>query len=126
MFTLSPTRPLRLTFIFSSKSIVVVLRLRTGSDGLSMLFIVAPNFSSAVPCVLMRTPPGPNIFSAGPRSKCISVKSNFSLPLAWYISSFFLRKNWFIMRRSLHLRYSSCVIINGALMYESDIFEPMM
>ena len=56
----------------------------------------------------------------------MSVKSNFSLPFAWYISSFFLRKNWFIMRRSLHLRYSSCVIMNGALMYESDIFEPMM
>ncbi len=30
-------------------------------------------------------------FLAGPRSKCISVKSNFSLPLAWYISSFFFR-----------------------------------
>ena len=74
----------------------------------------------------MRTPPGPKIFSAGPRSKCISVKSNFSLPLAWYISSFFLRKKSCISLRSLHFIYSCAVIITGALMYVSDILEPMI
>ena len=103
---------------------VVVLRLRIGNEGLSMLFIVAPNLSSAVPCVFMRTPPGPNIFSAGPRSKCISEKSNFSLPFALYISSFLSRKNLLNAFFSLHLRYSSGVIIIGAFMYESPIFEP--
>ena len=64
--------------IFSSKSKLVVLRLRMGSEGLSMFFIVAPNFSSAVPCVFTLTPPGPKIFSAGPKSKCISVNENLS------------------------------------------------
>ena len=114
---MSPTLPFTLRFTFSSKSIVVVLRLRTGSEGLSMFFIVAPNFSSAVPCVLMRTPPGPKIFSAGPRSKCMSVKSNFSLPLAWYISSFFERKNLRICCVVLQFRYSCGVIMMGAAIH---------
>ena len=70
---------------------LVVLRLRTGSDGLSMFFIVAPNFSSAVPWVLTRTPPLPKIFSAGPKSKCMSVNENFSLPCVLTASSFLER-----------------------------------
>ena len=61
------------------------------NEGLSMFFMFPPNFSSAVPCVLIRTPPGPKIFSAGPKEKCISVKSNFSLPFFWSIS-------WFLER----------------------------
>ena len=92
MFTLSPTLPVTLMLIFSSKSMVVVFRLRMGSDGLSIFLNVAPNFSSAVPCVLMRTPPGPKIFSAGPRSKCMSAKSNFSFPLLSKISLFLALK----------------------------------
>ena len=91
ILTLSPTLPVTLTLIFSSKLMVVVLRFRIGSEGLSIFLRVAPNFSSAVPRVVMRTPPGPKIFSAGPRSKCISVKSNFSLPFASNISEFFWR-----------------------------------
>ena len=114
MFTLSPTRPFTLRFIFSSKSIVVVLRLRMGSEGLSMLLNVAPNFSSAVPCVLMRTPPGPKIFSAGPRLKCMSEKSNFSLPWALYTSSFLERKYALRACFSLQRRYSAGVIMMGA------------
>ncbi len=113
MFTLSPTLPFTLRFIFSSKFIVVVLRLRIGSDGLSISFIVAPSFSSAVPCVLMRTPPGPKIFSAGPRLKCMSENENFSFPLAFTISSFLSRKKRFISCLSLHLRYSSGVMMIG-------------
>ena len=103
-----------------------VLRLRSGSDGLSMFFSVAPSFSSAVPCVFTRTPPGPNIFSAGPRSKCMSAKLNFSLPLFATFSASFLRKNSCTSRRSLHCRYSSGVIRMGVFRYESPIFEPMM
>ncbi|CUQ64008.1 Uncharacterised protein [Segatella copri] len=57
-----------------------------------MLFLLIPNLSSAEPCVFTLMPPGPKIFSAGPKSKCISEKSNFSLPFAWKISSFCLRK----------------------------------
>ncbi len=84
--------PVTLRFIFSSKSMLIVLRLRIGSEGLSTLFRVAPSFSSAVPKVRTRMPPGPKIFSAGPRLKCMSVKSNFSLPFFWNISEFFSRK----------------------------------
>ena len=125
MFTLSPTLPLTFRFTFSSKSKAVVLRLRMGSEGLSMFFIVAPSFSSAVPCVLMRTPPGPKIFSAGPRSKCMSENENLSLSCVLYASVFFERKNCSRWRRSVHRMYSSGVIRMGAFRYESPSFEPM-
>ena len=93
MLILSHTLPLMLRLIFSSKSKPKVLRLRCGSVGLSMLFWLKPNFSSAVPCVRICTPPGPKIFSAGPRSKCMSEKSNFSfLPSFSNSSSFRARK----------------------------------
>ena len=113
MFTLSPTLPFTLRFIFSSKFIIVVLRFLIGSDGLSISFIVAPSFSSAVPCVFILTPPGPKIFSAGPRSKCMSEKENFSFPFSFTISSFLLRKKAFISCLSLHFLYSAGVIISG-------------
>ena len=125
MFTLSPTLPVTFRLIFSSKSTALVLRLRSGSDGLSMFFSVAPSFSSAVPCVLMRTPPGPKIFSAGPRSKCISANENFSFPLLATFSASLLRKKRRSSLRSLHARYSSGVISTGAFRYESPIFEPI-
>ena len=124
MFTLSPTFPVTLRFTFSSKSNAVVLRLRWGSEGLSTFFLVTPNFSSAVPWVFTLTPPGPNIFSAGPRSKCMSEKSNFSLPFLSNSSAFFVLKKSASAFFSLHWRYSSGVIITGALRYESPIFEP--
>ena len=114
MFTLSPTLPFTLRFIFSSKSKDVVLRLRMGSEGFSMFFSVAPSFNSAVPCVFTRTPPGPKIFSAGPRSKCMSANENFSLPCVLKASAFLLRKNDSTCLRSLHFRYSSGVISTGA------------
>ena len=125
MLTLSPTFPLRFRLIFSSKSKAVVFLLRMGSEGLSTLLIVAPSFSSAVPWVLMRTPPGPKIFSAGPRSNFMSEKSNFSFPFAATFSASFLRKNSCMARRSLQRRYSSGVIMTGVFRYESPIFEPM-
>ena len=125
MFTLSPTLPVTLRLIFSSKSTADVLRLRSGNEGLSMFFSVAPNFNSAVPCVLIRTPPGPKIFSAGPKSKCISANENFSSPLAATFSASFLRKKASRSRRSLQRRYSSGVIKIGAFRYESPIFEPI-
>ena len=111
-------------FIFSSKSNAFVFLLRMGSDGLSMFFIVMPSFSSAVPCVFMRTPPGPNIFSAGPRSNFMSVNENFSLPPLATFSASLPRKKSCMARRSLHCLYSSGVISIGALMYVSPIFEP--
>ena len=114
MFNLSPTLPFTLRLIFSSKSKAVVLRLRMGSEGLSMLFRFAPIFSSAVPCVLMRTPPGPKIFSAGPRSKCMSANENLSLPAVCTFSASFLRKNSRRARFSDHCVYSSGVISTGA------------
>ena len=52
-----------------------------------------PIFNSAVPCVFTRTPPGPKIFSAGPKSKCISEKSNLSFPFDFAFSASFTRKN---------------------------------
>ena len=55
----------------------------------------------------------------------MSVKSNFSLPLAWYISSFFVRKNLRICCVVLQFRYSSGVIIIGAAIHCWPIFEPM-
>ena len=124
MFTLSPTFPVTLRFTFSSKSNAVVLRLRWGRDGLSTLFLLIPSFSSAVPCVFTLTPPGPNIFSAGPRSKCMSEKSNFSFPLRSNSSAFLFLKNSPNAFLSLHFRYSSGVIIIGVLRYESPIFDP--
>ena len=124
MFTLSPTLPLRLRFIFSSKSKAFVLRFLIGNDGLSMLLKLAPTLSSAVPCVFMRTPPGPKIFSAGPNSNFISEKENFSLPFAATFSASFLRKNSCMARLSLHRRYSSGVISTGVFRYESPILEP--
>ena len=125
MFTLSPTFPVTLRFTFSSKSNAVVLRLRWGNDGLSTFFLFTPSLSSAVPCVFTLTPPGPNIFSAGPKSKCMSEKSNFSLPLLSNSSAFFFLKNSPSAFFSLHWRYSSGVIIIGVLRYESPIFDPI-
>ena len=124
--TLSPTLPLTLTLIFSSKLMAVVLRLRIGSDGLSIFLSVAPNLNSAEPCVLMRTPPGPKIFSAGPKSKCISEKSNFSLPFVTKTSVFLERKKLFRFTFSVHFRYSGMDIMTGAASHVLPIFEPIM
>ena len=104
-----------LRFIFSSKSNDFVFLFLIGSDGLSMFFIVMPSFSSAVPWVFMRTPPGPNIFSAGPRSNFMSVNENFSLPFAATFSASLRLKNSCIERLSLHFLYSSGVMSTGAL-----------
>ena len=114
-----------LRFIFSSKSIDFVFLFLIGSDGLSMFFSVPPSFSSAVPCVLILTPPGPKIFSAGPRSKCMSENENLSSPLFATSSAFFSLKNRLMARFPLQARYSSGVISIGVLRYESPIFEPM-
>ena len=114
MFTLSPTLPLTLRLIFSSKSNEVVFLLRMGSEGLSMSFLVKPIFSSAVPCVFTRTPPGPKIFSAGPRSKCMSLNENLSSPFCFTFSASFTRKNCWRARRSLQRMYSSGVMTMGA------------
>ena len=79
-----------------------------------MFFIVAPIFSSAVPWVFTRTPPGPKIFSAGPRSNFMSLKSNFSFPLAFTFSASRWRKNSRRAFASLHFMYSWGVITIGA------------
>ena len=80
MFTLSPTLALTVMFIFMSKSRPKELLRLAARVGLSVDFMLAPIFSSAEPWVLMCTPPGPNIFSAGPSEKRMSVKSNLLLP----------------------------------------------
>ena len=77
-FTRVPTLAFTLSCIFWSKSGVVFLRCFSLMEGLSMLRWVMPNSSSADPCVLICTPPGPNILSAGPMSNFMSVMENFS------------------------------------------------
>ena len=104
-----------LRLIFSSKSNPVVFLLLAARAGLSTFFMFTPIFSSALPCVFSCTPPGPNIFSAGPRSKCMSVKSNLSLPDVSKASTFFCLQYSAMLCFRVHCWYSSGVISLGAV-----------
>ena len=59
-------------WIFWSKSKYVLRREDSDSDGLSVLLLLMPIDTCTEPWVLSCTPPGPKIFSRGPRAKFMS------------------------------------------------------
>ena len=65
--------------IFWSKSKKVLRRDFSDNAGLSVLLLLMPIDTWMEPCVVRRTPPGPNTFSRGPSEKFMSRMLNGSL-----------------------------------------------
>ena len=75
-FSRSPTDAATVACIFWLKSKYVLRRAVSDSAGLSVLLDFMPMSICTEPCVFRLTPPGPNIFSNGPRAKFMSSMSN--------------------------------------------------